>query len=82
MGRRIVVVGAGIGGVSAAALLARAGEDVTVVEKNDNAGGRASIWDGDGSRFDLGRSSYLTPDVFERFFGLLGTCTAAEGAAS
>jgi len=67
-GRKIVIVGAGFGGISAAALLAKEGYDVTVLEKNATPGGRARVWEEDGFRFDMGPSWYLMPDVFERFF--------------
>ncbi len=67
-GKKMVVVGAGIGGMAAAARLARDGFDVTVVERNDQAGGRARIWQKDGYTFDMGPSWYLMPEVFERFF--------------
>jgi len=68
-GESVVVVGGGIGGLSAACHLADAGLDVTVVEKNEQLGGRASRLSRDGFRFDMGPSWYLMPDVFERFFG-------------
>ncbi len=71
-GRSVVVIGAGFGGLSTAAYLADAGADVTVVEKNDQLGGRASILEAEGFRFDMGPSWYLMPDVFERFFGHFG----------
>jgi 1-hydroxy-2-isopentenylcarotenoid 3,4-desaturase len=74
-GDRIVVVGAGIGGMAAAALLARRGFQVTVVERNDQAGGRARIWQQDGYTFDMGPSWYLMPEVFERFFAEFGKKT-------
>ncbi|WP_458187394.1 phytoene desaturase family protein [Haladaptatus sp. NG-WS-4] len=64
-----VVVGSGFGGLSTACYLAAAGADVTVVEKNEQLGGRASRLYADGFRFDMGPSWYLMPDVFERFFG-------------
>ncbi|PSQ50574.1 phytoene desaturase [Halobacteriales archaeon SW_6_65_15] len=67
--RSVVVVGGGFGGLSTACYLADAGADVTVVEKNDRLGGRASVLERDGFRFDMGPSWYLMPDVFERFFG-------------
>jgi phytoene desaturase len=65
----IVVVGAGIGGLSAACYLADAGADVTVVERADHLGGVAGRIERDGFRFDMGPSWYLMPEVFERFFG-------------
>ena len=75
-GRRIVVVGAGVGGMAAAARLAKDGFQVTVVERNDQVGGRARIWQQDGYVFDMGPSWYLMPEVFERFFAQFGRKTA------
>ena len=64
----VAVVGGGFGGLSAACYLADAGADVRVIEKNAELGGRASVLERDGFRFDMGPSWYLMPDVFERFF--------------
>jgi len=68
----VIVVGAGIGGLSVAALLAKAGRDVTVIEKNKNPGGRARVYREEGYSFDMGPSWYLMPDIFENFFTELG----------
>ena len=68
----VAVVGGGFGGLSAACYLADAGLDVTLLEKNDQLGGRASRLKRDGFTFDMGPSWYLMPDVFERFFGHFG----------
>ena len=76
--RRAVVVGAGIAGLASAALLAREGYDVEVVERSARVGGRAGLWEADGFRFDTGPSWYLMPEAFDHFFALLGTSTAAE----
>ncbi len=69
---KTVIIGAGFGGLSAAALLARDGHEVTVLEKNEQAGGRASVHRDRGFTFDMGPSWYLMPDVFERFFAEFG----------
>ena len=52
--KHVVVVGAGIGGLSAAAVLARAGLDVTVLEAHIYAGGCAGTFFHQGYRFDAG----------------------------
>lgn len=71
-GRELLVLGGGFGGLSAACYLARAGARVTLWEKNEQLGGRASRLAEDGFVFDMGPSWYLMPDVFERFFGHFG----------
>ncbi|MDD1775277.1 MAG: phytoene desaturase family protein, partial [Methanobacterium sp.] len=64
----IIVVGSGFGGLSAASLLAKDGFNVTVIEKNEQPGGRASVYSEDGFYFDMGPSWYLMPDVYENFY--------------
>ncbi len=66
--KKVLIIGAGFGGLSAAAFLAKDGFDVEVLEKNEQAGGRASIFREKGFTFDMGPSWYLMPDVFEQFF--------------
>ncbi|WP_324650572.1 phytoene desaturase family protein [Georgenia sp. H159] len=68
-----VVVGGGVAGLASAALLARDGFRVDLVERNASFGGRAGSWSADGFRFDTGPSWYLMPEVFDRFFRQLGT---------
>ncbi len=65
---KVLIIGAGFGGLSAAALLAKDGYDVTVIEKNEGPGGRASVYSDKGFNFDMGPSWYLMPDVFEHFY--------------
>lgn len=75
---RTIVVGAGIAGLATAALLAREGHEVTVLERGERVGGRAGTVERGGFRFDTGPSWYLMPGVFDHFFDLLGTSTAEQ----
>jgi len=68
----VAIIGSGFAGLAAASILAKAGYDVTVYEKNEQPGGRARIWSKDSFRFDMGPSWYWMPDVFENFFSLFG----------
>ncbi len=69
----VAIVGGGIAGLASAALLARAGHEVILLEAGDSLGGRAGSWEEDGFRFDTGPSWYLMPEVFDHFYRLLGT---------
>ncbi|WP_176554661.1 phytoene desaturase family protein [Georgenia sp. 311] len=73
-----VVIGAGIAGLATAALLARDGYRVEVLERGADVGGRAGSWSADGFRFDTGPSWYLMPEVFDRFFRSVGTSTEEQ----
>jgi phytoene desaturase len=63
-----VIVGAGLGGLASAALLAKAGMQVTVVEKNSWVGGKSRRIHVEGQRIDTGPSLVTFPGVLERFF--------------
>jgi phytoene desaturase len=71
--KSVIVIGGGISGLSSAALLARDGYSVTVLEQRAELGGRAGSWSNGGFRFDTGPSWYLMPEVFDHFYKLLGT---------
>jgi phytoene desaturase len=71
--RRTVIIGGGIAGLASAALLARDGHRVTLLEAQEQVGGRAGSWEAGGFRFDTGPSWYLMPEVFDHFYRLLGT---------
>jgi phytoene desaturase len=71
-GSHIIIIGAGFAGLSAACVLAKEGFKVTLLEKNDQPGGRARVWEQDGFKFDMGPSWYWMPDVFENFFAQFG----------
>ncbi|UCD06444.1 MAG: phytoene desaturase [candidate division WOR-3 bacterium] len=70
--KRVAVIGAGIGGLSTAAYLAAAGYQVDVYEKNSEPGGKASVLNASGFRFDKGPSLLTMPFVFEEHFRNLG----------
>ena len=61
--KRVVIVGAGPGGLATAMLLARSGVQVTVVEKQARVGGRTATLEQDGYKFDIGPTFFLYPRV-------------------
>ncbi len=72
MSKTIAVIGSGFSSLAAACYLAKEGYDVTIFEKNESIGGRASQFKAEGFTFDMGPSWYWMPDVFERFFNDFG----------
>ena len=74
--KRVVVIGAGFAGLSAACTLARDGFDVTVLERLPEVGGRCRTWTSQGYSFDMGPSWYWMPDVFDDFFASFGRNTS------
>ena len=75
---RAIVIGGGISGLAAAALLAEEGHEVVLLEARDAVGGRAGEWRTGDYRFETGPSWYLMPEVFDHFFKLLGSSADAE----
>jgi phytoene desaturase len=69
---KVLIVGAGIGGIATAARLARQGCQVTVLEKNDIPGGRVGQLKHDGYTFDTGATLLLMPEVYAETFAALG----------
>jgi len=72
LGKKVIVIGAGFAGLSAATNLAAEGFEVTVLEKNTIPGGRARKFEAEGFLFDMGPSWYWMPDVFEQYFARFG----------
>ncbi|PKP13528.1 MAG: hypothetical protein CVU08_04975 [Bacteroidetes bacterium HGW-Bacteroidetes-3] len=68
MKRKIIIIGSGFSSISASCYLAKAGYEVTILEKNSSVGGRARLLTKDGFKFDIGPTWYWMPDVFEKFF--------------
>ena len=71
-GRRVVVAGAGPGGLATAMLAAASGADVTVLERRDRVGGRTSSITEGGYTFDLGPTFFLYPEVLDEIFQACG----------
>lgn len=72
MRKKVIIVGAGPGGLAAAMLLAKAGVDVVVFEKKDQVGGRTSSIRHEGYTFDLGPTFFLYPQVLEHIYTQCG----------
>ena len=66
--KQIIVIGAGLGGLSAAISLRQAGYDVEVFERNAQVGGKVNLHKEGGYTFDLGPSILTLPHIFERLF--------------
>ena len=66
--KKVVIIGAGIGGLSTAAVLSFSGFDVTILEKNNHIGGKASLLVKDGFSFDMGPSLLTLPEWIDEIF--------------
>lgn len=72
MAGRVVVIGAGIGGLACAALLTARGHHVTVIEKEEWVGGKARQVQVDGAQIDGGPTVFTLRDVFDGIFRAAG----------
>src|ERR1700761_9637970 len=75
---RVIVVGAGFAGLSAALHLAGRGREVTVVERESWPGGRAGRLDVDGYRIDTGPTVLTMPDIIDDTFAAVGETTSSR----
>ena len=78
MKKKAAIIGAGYGGLALANLLAKAGYEVLVYEKNPSAGGRIQAVKQDGFTFDLGPSWYLMPEIFDQYYQLFDRSAEKE----
>ena len=76
--RHAVVIGAGLGGLAAAIRLGARGYRVTVLEKLDAPGGRASVFRQDGFTFDAGPTILTAPFLLEELWRLCGRTMADD----
>ena len=70
--KKVIIIGSGFSALAAASYMAKANYQVTVLEKNEQLGGRASLLEIEGFKFDMGPSWYWMPDIFEKFFADFG----------
>ncbi len=75
---RAIVIGAGLGGLSAAMRLGAKGYQVTVLDRLDRPGGRGSSITQNGHRFDLGPTIVTVPQVFQQLWAECGRDFAAD----
>lgn len=68
MNRKLVIIGAGLGGLGLAVRMAAAGWRVTVCEQNAAPGGKMNRWETGGFRFDTGPSLITLPEIFADTF--------------
>lgn len=73
--KKVIIIGSGFSSLSASCYLAKAGYDVTMLEKNTTTGGRARQLKTNGFVFDIGPTFYWMPDVFDKFFADFGKKT-------
>ncbi|MEM0986652.1 MAG: phytoene desaturase family protein [Pseudomonadota bacterium] len=69
---KAVIIGSGFGGLAAAVRLIAKGYSVEVLERLENAGGRASVFRQDGFTFDAGPTVITVPQLFNDLWTLLG----------
>jgi len=70
--RRAVIIGSGFGGLAAAVRLGARGWQVTILERGDQAGGRARVFKSEGFTFDAGPTVITAPFLFEELWTLCG----------
>lgn len=76
--RKGLVIGAGFAGIAAATAMADKGIEVHVLERHNQPGGRARVFEAEGFTFDMGPSWYWMPDVFEAYFKRFGSEVSKE----
>jgi phytoene desaturase len=72
MAKKVVVIGAGFGGLAIAIRLQSKGFDVTILEKNAMVGGHAYQFKKNGYTFDMGPSLVTAPDIIQKVFQVTG----------
>ncbi|UCG27410.1 MAG: phytoene desaturase [Bacteroidales bacterium] len=74
----VVIIGAGLGGITAGIHLARQGYNVSIYEKNTFPGGRCGNFFKDGHRFDIGATFLMMPEIYEKTYASFGRIFTEE----
>ena len=72
MGKKAVVIGSGFGGIAISLRLKKLGYDTTIIEKLDEHGGRARVFEVNGFKHDAGPTVITAPFLFDELFSLFG----------
>lgn len=72
MKEKVIIIGSGFGGLGAAARLAAQGFQVDIYDKQDKPGGRGTVFEKDGFKFDAGPTVITAPFMFDDIFELAG----------
>ena len=72
MKKKVIIIGAGVGGLATAVRLQSKGYDVTIYEKMDRVGGKMNLITGNGFKFDLGPTIVMMPHIYEDVFVAAG----------
>ena len=70
IGKTVIVIGAGFAGIATALRLRALGYDVTLMERLDNLGGRAQVFERGGYRHDAGPTVITAPFLFDELYEL------------
>ena len=71
-GSKVIVIGAGFGGIAVALRMRARGYDVTLLDRLSAIGGRAQVFERGGFRHDAGPTVITAPFLFDELFGLFG----------
>ena len=72
MEKKAVVIGSGFGGIAVSLRLKKLGYETTIIEKLDDIGGRARVFQVNGFRHDAGPTVITAPFLFDELFSLFG----------
>ena len=72
MNKKAVVIGSGFGGIAVSLRLKKLGYETTIIEKLDDIGGRARVFEVNGFKHDAGPTVITAPFLFDELFDLFG----------